>query len=280
MDALARVDAAWQAHRTDPAALEQALLSLRDEAALTCGTASSEYVTLCNELGSFYRSRGNYKSGEKSFRAALEGIEALAGRSDAYATCLDNLAELYRLDGRLDECAAALAEASTLFSSHHTLEYAACLNYQGHLCMARHDPTGARMRYQAALDIVCENGSPAFELSTAFANVASALMGEGNLADAACNLDAACDLYRDGSLRRGPHFVSLLNSLATLRDRMGDVAAARSSYGEVLDILESGLPVNPDDARTTLDNAASFFSRTKGTQGSARVEALYKSLRQ
>lgn len=133
MDVLSRVDAAWQAHRTDPAALAQDLLSLRGEVALACGTASPEYVTLCNELGSFYCSRGNYQSGETSFRAALAGIEALAGRSDAYATCLDNLAELYRLDSRLDECAAALAEASSLFSSRHSLEYAACLNYQGHL---------------------------------------------------------------------------------------------------------------------------------------------------
>ena len=280
MDVLSRVDAAWQDYRTDPAALEQALLSLRDEVALSCGTASPEFVTLCNELGSFYRSRGNYQSGEASFMAALAGIEALAGRSDAYATCLDNLAELYRLDGRLDECAAALAEASTLFSSRHSLEYAACLNYQGHLCMAQHDSAGALARYQAALGIVCENGSPAFETSTAYANVASALMDEGELAEAARYLDAACDLYRDGSLRRGPHFASLLNSLATLRDHMGDVAAARSSYGEVLDILESGLPVNPDDARTALDNAASFFSRTSDGQGSARVEALRRSLRQ
>ncbi|MCI7438716.1 MAG: tetratricopeptide repeat protein [Coriobacteriaceae bacterium] len=280
MDVLARVDAAWQAHRTDPIALERALLSLRDEVALSCGTASSEYVTLCNELGSFYRSRGNYQCGEASFSAALAGIEALAGRSDAYATCLDNLAELYRLDGRLDECAAALAEASALFSDAHSLEYAACLNYQGHLCMARRDPTGARMRYQEALAIVRENGSPAFELSTAFANVASALMEEGNLADAARHLDAACDLYRNGSLRHGPHYVSLLNSLATLYDRMGDVAAARAPYGEVLDSLESGVPVNPDDARAALANAASFFSRTADSQGTARVEALRKALTQ
>lgn len=103
MDVLARVDAAWQTNRTDPNALEQALLSLLDEVTLSCGTASPEYVTLCNEPGSFYRSRGDYKSGEKSFRAVLDGIESLAGRSDSYATYLDNLAELYRLDGRLDE---------------------------------------------------------------------------------------------------------------------------------------------------------------------------------
>lgn len=147
--------------------------------------ASPEYVTLCNELGSFFRSRGDYQNGEESFRAALEGIEALAGRSDAYSTCLDNLAVLYRLDGRLDKCANALAEASTLFSNRHSLEYAACLNYQGHLCMAYHDLTGARMRYQAALNIVRENGSPTFELSTAFANVASALMGENSLPESA-----------------------------------------------------------------------------------------------
>lgn len=146
--------------------------------------------------------------------------------------------------------------------------------------MAQHDPAGALARYQAALGIVRESGSPAFELSTAFANMASALMDENNLAEAASYLNAACDLYRDGSLRRGPHFASLLNSLATLRDHMGDVAAARSSYGEVLDILESGLPVNPDDARTALDNAASLFSRTADAQGSARVEALRRSLGQ
>lgn len=146
--------------------------------------------------------------------------------------------------------------------------------------MTRHDSTGARMRYQVALDIVRENGSPVFELSTAFANVASALMGEGNLADATRNLDVACDLYRDGSLRRGPHFVSLLNSLATLRDCMGDNSAARSSYNKVLDSLESGVPVNSDDARTALDNAASFFSRAANDRGSACVEALRRSLRQ
>ena len=104
-------------------------------------------------------------------------------------------------------------------------------------------------------------------------------MGENSLPEAARYLDAACDLYRDGSLRRGPHFASLLKSLATLRNRMGDVPSARSAYEEVHDILEAGLPVNQDDARTALGNAASFFSRTSDARSAVRADALRGSLK-
>lgn len=265
-DMLARVDDAWRRCGNDRERLEAELLAIRADVAAEYGAESAAYVTMCNELGTFYRVTANYKKGEVVFREALAGIEAIAGRHDQYATCLDNLAELYRLDGRLDECEATVREAEGYFTDEHSMEFAACINYQGHLACARHDYERGLACYQRALAIVEENGSPAFHVSTAFANIANVLQATGRLDEAASYLARARHIYDSGELSKGAHYISLLNTLALLHEQMGDDASAKAVYDD--EVGEMGrVPVSPVDGLVSLVNAGRFYHRTGDATG-------------
>ena len=265
-DILARVDDAWRRCGSDRDALERELLAIRADVAAEYGTESAAYVTMCNELGTFYRVTANYKKGEAVFFEALAGIEAIAGRHDQYATCMDNLAELYRLDGRLDECEATVREAEGYFTDEHSLEYAACINYQGHLACARHDFERGLALYTKALGIVEENGSPAFHASTAYANIANVLQTLGRLDEAAAYLARARAIYDAGELSKGAHYIALLNSLALLHEQMHDDAQAKQVFDAEIDDM-ARVPTSPIDALVSLVNAGRFYARTKDVAG-------------
>lgn len=265
-DILARVDEAWGRCGNDRDSLERELLRIREEVAQEYGRESAAYVTMCNELGTFYRVSANYKKGEVVFREALAGIEAIAGRHDQYATCMDNLAELYRLDGRLEECEATVREAEGYFTDEHSLEYAACINYQGHLACARHDFERGLACYQRALGIVEENGTPAFHASTPYANIANVMQATGRLDEAASYLAKARALYDGGELSKGAHYISLLNSLALLHEQLGDDKSARSVYDDEVNAMGC-VPVSPIDALVSLANAGRFYLRTNNPAG-------------
>ena len=178
-----QIDEAYRA--LPPVELEAFLKDLCKKEMLEHGRVSAEYVTACNELGTFFRGRARYDEGESAYQEALACAEALVGRTDPYATCLDNLGELYRLQGKLDLCEEYLLKAERAFSNKESVEYAACLNCQGHLAGSRHDRKRARDCYLRSLAIVEPNCSDSLTLATGYQNAASAFQAVGDLQSAA-----------------------------------------------------------------------------------------------
>ena len=235
------------------------------------GTATPEYVMITNELGALYRATARYEQGERAFKLSLSSIEAQEGRSDRYATCLDNLAELFRLAGRLDECERALAQAETLFTDRSSNEYAACLNYQGHLAMARGRFDEAASLYERSYDIARGNQTGTIEIATAHQNAANAYMQAGRLQDADAALQRALAVYDEYGLPVNSHYVGLLNSLAVIASRQGNAQAAADWMKRAEDALEQ-CNVSPLDAAVMLANAASAYAGA-GLEDDARRAA-------
>ncbi len=257
-DLIAHIDEAWGRLRHDPDALEAYLVNLLDDVEREYGEASPQFVSVANELGSFYRIVARYEKGEATFARALASIEQLAGRGDAYATCLDNLAELYRLEGDNDKAEKTLGQAEEYFSDKHSMEYAACLNYKGHVASAKGEFSQAKEFYASGLAIARTYPERDFEIEAAYGNIASACEALGQLDEANDLLSRARELYENGTLSKGAHFVALLNTMAQLAERLEDFEAAKALYEEELDALGS-IPTSPVDAAVSLANAGDFF---------------------
>ena len=254
-------------------ALEQRLARAAEEG----GTATPEYAVTANELGALYRATARYAQGEQAFKLALASIEALEGRSDRYATCLDNLAELYRLDGRLDECEQALEQAEALFTDHASDEYAACLNYQGHAAMVRGRFDDAAALYERSGVITQANQTGTIEVATAFQNVANAYMQAGRLPQADAALKRALAVYDEYGLPVNSHYVGLLNTLAVNAFRQGEVQAAADWMKRAEDAL-ARCNVSPLDAAVMLANAAAVFVKAGFGEDARRAAERARSL--
>lgn len=253
-----QIDEAYRA--LSPVELEAFLKDLCKKEILEHGRVSAEYVTACNELGTFFRGRARYDEGESAYQEALACAEALVGRTDPYATCLDNLGELYRLQGKLDLCEEYLLKAERAFSNKESVEYAACLNYQGHLAGSRHDHKRARDCYLRSLAIVEPNCSDSLTLATGYQNAASAFQAVGDLQSAASYLEKSIDIYRRGSLSPNAHYVGLLNQIATLKMAQGQDDEAASTFDIALDTVNA-VAISPLDAAIVLVNAAALYKR-------------------
>ena len=254
-------------------ALEQRLAQLDAQG----DVATSEYVMITNELGALYRATARYEQGERAFKLSLSSIETQEGRSDRYATCLDNLAELFRLDGRLDECERTLAQAEALFTDHSSNEYAACLNYQGHAAMARGRFEEAASLYERSYDIARGNQTGTIEIATAHQNVANAYMQAGRLQDADAALQRALAVYDEYGLPVNSHYVGLLNSLAVIASRQGNAQAAADWMKRAEDALEQ-CNVSPLDAAVMLANAASAYAGAGLADDARRASGRARSL--
>ena len=251
-----KTDAAWGS--LPPAELEAFLRNLCDEMEAAHGRVSSEYVTAANELGTYLRVTASYKDGEAAFKNALASMEQLVGKNDSYATCLDNLAELYRLAGDLESCERCLAEADGIFSDKQSLEYAACLNYQGHLAESKKDPEAAKQCYLRSLAIVEPARPGSIDLATGYQNVANAYQAAGELKEAEEYLAKAMGLYSGGALSVNSHYVSLLNQMASLQLQQAKDAEAERSFDAAIEALGQ-TPVSPLDAIVVYTNAASLY---------------------
>ena len=235
------------------------------------GMTTPEYAVIANELGALYRATARYWQGERAFKLALESIEAQEGRSDRYATCLDNLAELYRLDGRLDECEQALDQAEALFVDHGSDVLAACLNYRGHALMARGRFDEAAELYARSRAITVANHIGTIEVATAFQNAAHAYMQGGDFQQADALLREALAVYDEYGLPVNSHYVGLLNTLAVNASRQGETQEAADWMKRAEEALGQ-CNVSPLDASVMFANAAALYARA-GRDDDARHAA-------
>lgn len=260
-----------------PDDLERCFREKLDEIARDSGIGTPQYAAYANELGTLYRVTARYAQSEEYFTKALESMDLQGIKGDRYATCLDNLAESYRLQGRLDDCERVLAQADVLFDNQQSNEYAACLNYQGHAKMMRGDFTLAARLYERALLITQKNQTGTVDVATAFQNVANAYQQMGEL-DAASNyLRWALDVYDGHGLRVNAHYIGLLNSLASIAYEQGDAETAASLFERAISSTAQ-CKISPFDKIVVLLNAGTVFhgigQKERARQLSEQIEAL------
>lgn len=225
MDIKAKIEEYDQLAETlDDAALEAWLVDV-------CAAAEKEepkdYRGCCalyNELGAYYRARCEFKKGELAFRRAQLLLETAireeepesccccCGDADNgrgyvfkhsadsvdYATTLNNLAGLYRMDGRYDEAIEVFKEAKYIYEANPGAPgdlVASCNNNLGlvYLDQKRYDE--ALKCFNFAMIQVGDTPEYAMARATTSGNMAFALAGLGRREEAAEKMENAAELF-------------------------------------------------------------------------------------
>jgi len=142
-------------------------------------TTDSGYASLINELGSYYRGSRRFDEGAQAFLEAADILEQMGDsmRCEREVT-LNNLAELHRMEGRLDEAQAQLEASLEVFADaedDQLIPYVSALNYLGHVKMDRNDYLEALELYERSRDLLEANDGPEPMIETAYQNLAGAL---------------------------------------------------------------------------------------------------------
>ncbi len=180
-------------------------------------------AALYNELGAFYKHRDILDKGETAFRAAKALLE-MPVRSDErgccgrgtlmdgqygaptadrretadYATVLNNLAGLYRLEKRFDEAEALFAQAESVYRADENTPKDLLASVSNNLALVYMDQgrwADALSRFEKAMEILREAPEKEYERATTDGNMAVALARLGRTAEAKAHIADALAVF-------------------------------------------------------------------------------------
>ena len=164
-----------------------------------CGEDRIGRAALYNELGSFYRGNGLYAKGETAYRNAKALLEQ-AGEAAAldYATTVNNLAGLYRLDKRFDRALEHFREAMRIYTGVPGTPpqiFASVYNNLALVYIDMREYEAALSELDTAMSMVGSRTDAPYELATTCGNMAVALSGLGRLREAHASMQRAVEIY-------------------------------------------------------------------------------------
>lgn len=170
---------------------------------------------ILNELGGFYRSRGNFERGEQAFMLAKGLHEAIHDETGLdYATTLNNLAGLYRLDGKLEKALEIFEAAQKLYETSEKAAppelYASCLNNKGLVYQDMKRFEQAKDCFEKALSLVNDLPNNGYVTATTLSNLAFACHGLGERDKVAEYMDKAVEIFRQETGEQGQLYQSCL----------------------------------------------------------------------
>lgn len=229
------------------------LLEQRDRFADGPDADLRNYITICNELGSFYRERGRLNDSLYNYGQARAGSTKLLGtdRTLEHALILLNEAGTYRYRRDFDKafCNYLDAEAILLeLGMEDTFEYASLLNNKA---LALLDE-GVEFEHAlelatTAAEIVSRQRPGTVDEAISHVNLASMALRAGDLAFADKHAQRAVDLYEELGVDSG-HYPAALNVLAAVALKKGDLEAALAGFERSAEFTKRNFGENRDYA--------------------------------
>ena len=227
-----------------------------------------------NNLGALYRALGKYAESEAQYLEALQIQTSLFGKDSIQsANVLNNLAQLYRTEGRLKD-ALPLARKSVALTEEGNPALVDRLATLGSTYADLGQPDEALALFDRAAHLAESTpGVPPRRLAGVLNNMAEVHISQRRFEQAEPLARRAISLWERSVEPGHPNIAVGLNNLAQALRLQGKYAEAEPLYRRSLQILETRLgPDHPDFAKA-LTNLADFFHE-RGRDGGAIV--LYK----
>jgi tetratricopeptide (TPR) repeat protein len=237
-----------------------------------------EAARMLNQAGYYLNERAQYADAEPLYQRALAIYEKTLGPEDlSTATCLNNLASLYRAQGRAADAEPlykrALAIREKALGPEHQ-STATIFNNLASLYESQGRITDAEPLYQRALAICEKSLGPEHPYTaTSLNNLAALYVSQGKTAEAEPLYQRALDIREKALGLEHPSTANSVNNLAFLYDLQGRADEAEPLYRRALDIREKALgPEHPSTANSV--NNLAFLYNLQGRV--AEAEPLYQ----
>ncbi|HXG66567.1 MAG TPA: sigma 54-interacting transcriptional regulator, partial [Blastocatellia bacterium] len=179
---------------------------------------------------------GEWGRAEHLLKQAIEVLNQTA--TGMHAGALDTLAQLYLLQGRLDEADRLLEKSLEILSTIKTGEWVEVTTQMtiGRSFLMKGEPDVARAHFERAIEICERSGDNRFYIFDARLLLAEALLEKGQIRSAREIVDGV-----RASLRKAPTMLAwgrMMRAMAKIEAAEGHVAAAIQSLGQSTSIYE------------------------------------------
>ncbi len=203
-------------------------------------------ITVCNELGGFYRAFSRYHQGIPLYEEALKSLQKLNMEgSEAYGTTLLNFATTLAIVHRNQEALEAYRKAEIIFSGRGFVQdyrLATLHNNMSSLYQTMGQLTEAAAHLQKAMSILKGLSQSEIDMAVTWTNLAGVYlsMGMDALEDARDAAQKALDLFHSVSGDTDVHFAAAVSAL-------GEVCYLEGKFPEAEDLFRTAMELTKRD---------------------------------
>lgn len=219
----------------DPDLVEKFLLDQLYYASPTCPSCFDPMeITICNELGSFYRGQGEFNKAETVLERAMNRTASCVGKGTIeYATILTNLATCYRLSGKLDLAIALFEKSAEIYESCGEDCRELYYGMRNNLSLVYIDKKEYRTAKKILTDVLKNYGEqPKFkrEFAITLNNLGTLALITGDLDEADAYLNKCISIYNDLDVSDQVHLAAVYNSLGQMYFEKKEFSEAIECY--------------------------------------------------
>lgn len=199
-------------------------------------------ITVCNELGGYYRAVSRYSEGiplyEKALRLMREmGLE----RSEHYGTTLVNFATTYTMAGDVVKALNLYTDAAEIFAEvglGADYRLATLFNNMSFLCQDLGDYPQAQEYLEKALFILKGLEESESEIAITYSNLANVYLATGQMNEAKVTVKKAIDLFISESGDSDVHYAGAVCTLGEIYYKEADYDKAATLFKEAMKLTE------------------------------------------
>lgn len=197
-------------------------------------------ISICNELGGYYRATSRYAEGIPLYEQALELIYQLGlNGTEHHGTTLVNYATTVTLIGDIQKALDLDTAAATIFAeAGFAMDYrlATLYNNMSFLCMDLGHYEEAETSLNDALYILKALEETEIDVAVTYTNLASVYIAMDKLDEAKVTIKKALDLFISESGREDVHYAGAVNTLGEIYFREENYEKAAALFEEAMSL--------------------------------------------
>lgn len=199
-------------------------------------------ITVCNELGGYYRAVSRYSDGIPLYEKALRLMRDMGlERSEHYGTTLVNFATTYTMAGDIVRALNLYTEAAEIYAEAglgNDYRLATLFNNMSFLCQDLEDYPQAQEYLEKSLFILKALEESEIEMAITYSNLANVYLAMDQISEAKVTVKKALDLFIGESGDSDVHYAGAVCTLGEIYFREADYEKAAALFREAMKLTE------------------------------------------
>lgn len=265
-----------------PAEAEQFMKDTLAQAEAECDAGA--VITVCNELGGYYRATSRYAEGIELYEKALKIMKDMGlAASEHYGTTLVNYATMYTLMGDLIKALNLYTEAAEIYAAAGLggdYRLAALFNNMSYVCQDLQDYPQAQEYLEKTLFILKSQPDSEIEVAIANTNLAGVYLAMDMIDEAKVTIKKALDIFITESGNSDVHYAGAVCTLGEIYFKENVFDKACALFKEGLSLTERDYGTENLSYAVLCDNAAVCLKEMGQTEEAAEYESRAAAIKE
>ena len=275
-----RVDRLFKEKKTAEA--EQFMKDTLTQAEAECDAGT--VITVCNELGGYYRATSRYSEGIVLYEKALKIMDDMGlASSEHYGTTLVNYATTYTMAGDIIKALNLYTEAAEIYAAAGLAaddRLAALFNNMSYLCQELEDYPQAEEYLEKSLYILKMLPDTEIEIAVTYTNMASLALAMSKTDEAKLHIKKAMDIFITESGNTDVHYAGAVCTLGEIYFNENVFDKALALFREAMNLTERDYGTENLSYAVICENIAECLKKSGHPADASEYEKLASAIRE